>query len=379
MQTREEYEKLSGFIKFCDVIEIDQKYKVHQFGHIIEENSLLKEFISEEILTLKPNETKKYISYAFRSSFPVLFFLNSNYIVKLTITGIFEVFDHDLNALISYAPTKELDHNEIASLKSKHIYHYRYLKDEQLKINLAPRIKIVLKKKSNDNNKIFLDMPAGKAISSLEFKKDTVLVKFKGSHYSKMILDYDLNIKEIEFHGLVKKDLQINSTLKNIKDYRSFLDKLTDNFELYKLMNDSKFKIKITEKDFNYHLDIIKKVINHKDKIHNLINTVNNEFIKIKPNTYFTQILSDMFRYSDGNAVCMSNNNTIPKPEAYNLMNDYNFDPRVNSDYIHGDYRPIEILLELKKKNIDPIDDDTIKRLIKLDKLADSMNDFFEQ
>lgn len=378
MQTREEYEKISGFVKQCDVIEIDHKYKVHQFGHTIQDNILFKDFISEEVLTLKPNETKKYISYAFRSSFPVLFFLNSNYIVKLTVTGIFEVFDYDFNPLTSYAPIKECDHNEIASLKSKHLYHYRYLKDEQFKINLAPRIKIVLKKKINSNNKIFLDMPAGKAISSLEFKKDTVLIKFKGSHYSKMIVDYDFNIKEIEFHGLVKKDLQINSTVKDIKDYSSFLDKLSDNFELYNLMHDSKFKMKITENDFNYHLDIIKKVINHKDKINNLTNTINHEFEKIKPNTYFTQIFSGMFRYSHGEAGCITNTDQIPEPEAYNLINDYNFNPRVNKDYIYADYKPIEALLEIEKKNIDPIDNDTIKKLIELDKLADSMNNFFE-
>ena len=78
-------------------------------------------------------------------------------------------------------------------------------------------------------------------------------------------MDDNFNILEIDFHHSMKKKLNIISPLKNINGYKDMLNKLSNNFDWYYLLNDSNYKIKIKEEDFNKHLNIIKSITLNKD------------------------------------------------------------------------------------------------------------------
>lgn len=145
-------------------------------------------------------------------------------------------------------------------------------------------------------------------LTSLKFEKDNIIATFKGTSYSKMILDYEYNIKEIQLSKNLVKTLNIESENRyyNIKDYDDLTKKiklsLGEKLDLYSLTHDSNYKFKDIENKFNRDLSYL-KILTEKRSEFFLMQ--NNQIEKINYiSNYFKNFLSPIIfnTYLDSNS-----------------------------------------------------------------------------
>lgn len=139
-------------------------------------------------------------------------------------------------------------------------------------------------------------------LTSLIFEKDNIIASFKGTSYSKIILDYEYNIKEIQLSKTLIKTLNIDSEKKyyNIKNYDDLTKKikvgLGEKLDFYSLTHDSNYKFKDSENKFNRDLNYLKILTekrnefflmgsNQKEKINYIANYFKNFLSPIVLNT----------------------------------------------------------------------------------------------
>lgn len=356
-------------IEKSGLINIENKYDSYLVDDSLCHALRFKSFIEKEVTKLKLNETRSYICHVLTNTCiqPTLFFLNDSYLVRLTGGKYLAVFDHSLNLLFSYSPIKTEKGLGINFFYGEKIKTY---KNEYMNLFMYPlrkNISVVINLTNNNEEKIVLEMPKNKAITSLTFEKDEVIVKFKGSFYSKMILDYDCNIKTIDFHGSMKKKLSIETKINNIKNYSHLLSSLEENFDLYSLLNDAKFNTKMKEVDFNNHLEIIKMIIEKRNEINLLSGKALSIFNSIKPNSFFGEtFLRDFDINVDGKRMLEEQFDikTTSKKETERLFFQYKFLMAFN---------------EIKENNILPVDVDTINKLLSVDKEIQQLVKFAEK
>lgn len=364
--------QIAEFQKHIDdskLINIENKYDSYLVDDSLCHALRFKSFIEKEVKQLKSNETRSYICHVLRNTCiqPTLFFLNSSYLVRLTGGKYLAVLDHSLNLLFSYSPIKKDSELGINFFYGEKIKTY---KNEYLNVFMYPlrkNVSLVLNLVNNDENQFVLDMPKSKAITSITFEKEEIIVKFKGSFYSKMILDYDYKIKTIDFHGSTKKKLSIETKINNVNNYSHLLSSLSENFELYSLLNDANFDTKMKEVDFNNHLEIIKTLVEKRSEINQLSNQVTSIFESIKPNAFFGETFMRDFDINvDGKRMLEEQFNikTTSKKETERLFFQYKFLMAFN---------------EIKNKKIEAVDVDTINKLLNIDNEIKKLTTFVEK
>lgn len=230
------------------------------------------EFISyfkNEILNIENEEIKYYLIGT--GTIPHLFFANSKYLIYVNVnhtflkTLSFMVYDNNIKPIFRYNSEldKETKIHTIFAAKPNYNYYYttcNYKKENPPRIIVEPKGFVINIEEDNTNKISLLAEGEKKNINEIEYTKDTIIASFTNSFYNKIILDYNFKILEIDFHHSMKKKLNILSSLENISSYKDMLNKLSDNFDWYKLLNDSNYKMKIKEKDFKKHLNIIKSI-----------------------------------------------------------------------------------------------------------------------
>lgn len=285
--SQEKYDFFKKMVSQFNIIDISDKIKINiNFFLEIKENKELKNFLLSEMKRLKKGEKRKYITYS-ETIKPMFFFLSEKYITYVNAEHSIFVYDNNFNENFLFSS----HNNEVE--KQKLFRSYFMVFDNKLSLsvsntelnnlndsltfNLTNKASVIINR--SDKNKFNIDMKTSSKLVSIEFKKDTIVAKFKKSLYQSIILDQECNILEIEFHGITKERLSLHSKIYNIIDYSHLMSSLSENFELYTLINDSKFHSKTTEQHFNTHIDFIKKlninkelIINNSKKILNLMN-----------------------------------------------------------------------------------------------------------
>lgn len=256
------------------------------------DNINLFNFFEKEFETIKPEETKTYIIHDLEykeyinsdNKYPVIFFLNSNYILKI-VKSRFTFYDKKFNYLCAYYSAIEqtgsiyhgdesIDYSKklkasIFRIETNNLYkdnHY----DQRPAINIHKKMSLSIKPSyyGYDSYKIHLNMSKTKKIESIAIddKLETFTVYFQSSFYMKMIFDYSFNILAVDFSSIVKNKLNLTS-LKNVNSYQSLLNAITDNIDIYTLTTDNQYSLKMNEKDFNFHINVIKGIVNNRKKI----------------------------------------------------------------------------------------------------------------
>lgn len=188
-------------------------------------------------------------------------------------------------------------------------------------------------------------------LTSLKFEKDNIVASFKGTSYSKMILDYEYNIKEIQLSKTLIKTLNIESEKKyyNIKDYDDLTKKikisLEEKLDLYSLTNDSNYKFKDIENKFNRDLSYL-KVLTEKRSEFFLMQ--NNQIEKINYiSNYFKNFLSPiMFNtYLDSNSTLSKKLINSYSKEQIDLIKNYD-NPFLEKYFINDKREQLEITIQ---------------------------------
>lgn len=334
--------------------EEELKYNSYMYDPFFENDFI--NYFSNEFKKLKIGEVKKYLL----KTEPELnlFMINNNYLIHSTNGYTFNVFDKNFREICFYS----LDEDEVRNpylgtfRSTKTDYFNRRNSHYTFEIKPNSDLSILISSEKNkDKNTIKLYYKGTNQLESIQFLKDHIEAKFKSSFYQKMKLDHDLNILSIDFSSKIKKELNIKAPIKNIKNYQSLIKSLETNFDLYNLINDSKFNLKLTESEFKKHASVIEEIVNKKDNILNFFYMLDD--LNIKP--------SYQIPFEDHTSDCRKYLNT----GYYDIVNKGGSDGS-DRDYIKG---LLSYLFYIKENNINPIDNNLVEKLerihINVDKL----------
>lgn len=302
MITQDKYLQFKNLVSYFNIIDISEKININIEFHFFEikKNKELKQFLINEMKTLKKEEKRKYIAYS-KNMAPIFFFLSEKYITYVNAKHGIYVYDHKFNDNFFYfAKNNELK-------EQNDFYSYFVVFDNKLSLSISNNElnkindilsfnltnKALINITRSHKNKFNIDMKTSSKLVSIEFKENTIIAQFQKSLYKSIILDNNCNILEIKFHGTTKKRLSLYSRIYKITNYSQLISSLEDSFELYSLINDSKFNNKTTEDHFNIHIDFIKKFNKHRDMViknsEHIINLMN-DFNYYKENMFFQNI-----------------------------------------------------------------------------------------
>lgn len=322
--SQEKYDFFKKMVSQFNIIDISEKININiKFRFLeIKENKELKIFLLSEMKNLKNGEKRKYITYS-ETMTPMFFFLSEKYITYVNTEHSIFVYDNKFNENFLFSSHNDevekafrsyfmvFDNKLSLSVSNTDLNNL----NDSLTFNLTNKASVIINRADKNKNKFNIDMKTSSKLVSIEFKKDTIIAKFKKSLYKSIILDKECNILEIEFHGITKERLSLHSKLYHITDYSHLISSLSENIELYTLINDSKFHSKTTEQHFNTHIDFIKKlninkelIINNSQKILNLMNDFpsyketmlfqnidNLELLNLNFYNYFSKKLTDKY------------------------------------------------------------------------------------
>lgn len=324
--------------------EEELKYNSYMYEPFFENNFI--NYFSNEFKTLKVGEVKKYLL----NTDPELnlFMINNNYLIHSTNGYTFNVFDKNFNEICFYSLDEDEAGNPyISTFNSTKADYFNY-GNSYYTFEIKPNsdLSILISSENNkDRKSIKLYYKGTNQLESIQFFKDHIEAKFKSSFYQKMKLDLDLNILSIDFSSKIKKELNIKSPIKNIKNYQSLIKSLETNFDLYNLIKDSKFNLKLTESEFKKHNSVIEEIVNKKDDILNFFYMLDD--LNIKPSYLipFEYNLSDCKKYLNTG--------------YYDIVNKSGTDGS-ERDYIKG---LLSYLFYIKENNINPIDNNVVEKL----------------
>lgn len=346
-----------------------------------ESNPEFVEFFRNELLSIENDNYKAYIIET--DNIPHLFFGTKEYLMYLNINPAFYnesrvvIFNSNIEHLFKYKidlsyKVEKNDFSEIHASNNLCNYFYSTIgyakKIEPRVINELKDYTITTYKK---NKKITIQSNSKKNISDIKYTKDSIMVSFNNSFYNKMFLDYDFNINSLDFHHSIKKNLNISSEFKNIKDFNSIMKNLKDNFEWYKLLNDSNYKMPINENDFNHHLNVIKcftknkeDIINHSMKIFNFYE--NYKFDLDMFNLFRTKFIEkNLFYMNFSESVIGINPFKTLNYIGFDNFNKYSFDKKDTPEILTKIFATL-LMLKYKKQN--PIPIGLIKHVIEVSK-----------
>lgn len=279
------YDTFKKLIKPLNVIDLSNDFSVSNkiFNYTIpnfSEYSKLKDFFESEFKTVRLGERRTYIIHG-NKKLSYFFILTSDYLFYVNVSYNVIVYDNKLNHFFShgfytnaYSDSKLYKNNQRFFAEDEEM-HFYYDNNDELYDKDTIRLRInknsFLEQHRNKikDNKYSFFMNSTTPLTSIEYTKDTIISSFKSSLYSHIIMDYDFNILDMKFHKLVSKvnnfDTDINT--KGIKDYADLMKRFENSLDMYKLMNDKNFKMKINEKKFNAHIEFIKKFTINKKTI----------------------------------------------------------------------------------------------------------------
>lgn len=301
--SQEKYDYFKKMVSQFNIIDISEKININvSFVFEIKENKVLKTFLINERKNLRNNEKRKYIIYSDKLT-PIIIFLSETYFILVDVRYPLRVYDKQFNEIILYLANydEKKPTNDFLSYfsvfydsisLSVNNYEKNKLKDN-LTFNLTKKASVKIQRSDKNKNTFFIDMKLSSKLVSVEFREDKIIAKFEKSLYKTIVLDSNCNILEVDFHVFTKKRLSLNSKINNITDYSSLMSSLSDNFDLYTLVNDSKFHSKTTEQHFNTHIDFIKKLNAHKQLVIDngqIILNLMNDFSSYKETMLFQNV-----------------------------------------------------------------------------------------
>lgn len=230
---------------------------------IPENQNAMYKILYDASLSLK-DRTQKFFLHETKlpDSDYTLFIVSKNYIIKTT-GRYFSVMDIHSNFLFIIRP---------------YDFENDYFKFDFFKnIKRKPDFTMISNKfslKIKNNNKFRIK--SSLCLTGLLFKPDYIEALFSSKFpCSSIKLDYQYNILEAQLNNQLKNTLNININKKiqydNIKNYSDLINKINlsieENLDIYTLINDEKFKLRISESKFHRDLEYIKSITLKKEEM----------------------------------------------------------------------------------------------------------------
>lgn len=229
------------------------------------------------------------------------------------------------------------------------------------------------------NNTISISSPA-LSLTSVRFEENEITATFKGTFYSRLILDYNFNLKFLELNKSLKTEFGINNVLNfdNVKNHsdliKSFETTFKDQIEIFTLINDSKLKIKGSEQKFNRDLAYIKALTERKDSIFNIFSSEHTDLKEFY--TYYKNYSGIIREYlSEHN----TNEDKINYLNNHPIFSKYEkiFGIDKNKNLIRTRYHNIlEFLYQNKESNNKFINNNMLRSYERISKECESILDF---
>lgn len=230
-------------------------------------------YFKSEISKIQDGELKYYLIKT--KEIPHLFFANSKNLIHVNVSPVFMksltfvVYDSEIKNIFRYNTEldKETMIHTVFSNKPKFNYYYSALnfkKEVSPRVIFEPEGYVINVIKGSYDKLYVVNNQSMNVIEEIEYKKDFIIAKFSNSFYNKIVFDYNFKILEIDFHHTIKKKLNILNSIKDIVDYTDMVRKLKDNFDWFRLLNDSNYKLKNKEEDFKKHINLVTSVTKNK-------------------------------------------------------------------------------------------------------------------
>lgn len=327
-------------------------------------------YFSSEFKKIASDQTKIYVTKNDEDVDINLYIMSQDYLVRLKAVNTFQIFNKNLDYIGAYSLDTYSNKSHkiqpescsISLFNSEKINYSCHMNESSFKIRTNEDLSIIKTSRDSEDNVIQLQGTGNNQITSVQYNEENIIVKFKGSFYQKLILDYEFNILEIDFHSKIKSKLNIGTPLLNIKSYEDLMKSSSEHFEFYSLINDSNFPIKLKEHDFQKHLSIIKEITSNKNDIFELL-SLSEEF-NIKP-----QFTMQNGAYSTG-----SEREELEKLCEKYLNHTYTkiiVESQKTHSFKYYMKDIIMFLLTIKENNIFPIDIPVIK---KIDEISSKIN-----
>lgn len=365
------------------------KYKDSNFSDSLK----LFYFFEKELDQLQPEEIKTYIIHNLENQFPIIFFLNSKYILKI-VEGKFIFYNTHFKYLCSYYSSIEqtgsiyhgdeaIDYTKklkasIFKIEADKLYKDNYY-NQQPAINIHDKMSFSIKPIYSGYSyyRINFNMSKTKKIESIviDDSSETFTVYFQSSFYMKMVLDYSFNIIAVDFSAIVKNKLKLTA-LKNVNSYQTLLNAITENIDIYTLTTDNQYSLKMNEKDFNIHMEIIKGIINNRKLIvkHYALIAKTIDDLSIEHDyalSYsYAALVNERYEYFDYSKKIFGIN------PFENINTKRSWTTQIPPEMTHRQsyFAPLSVLLEFESRKINPFDENIFNNIISIQKNIEKIN-----
>lgn len=344
-----------GAINFPESIKIDNflERDSYTLDDGLDSDSLdVYKFLNKSALALKDNEEVIFYKDTFWDC--VLFLISNKHIIYISGKRA-KFMNNQCNLLF------EINFNnpsEIFFMMNSHVFYMNKVKNEkQGELSLLCNqndTKLLVK------GKLLRLKDSSLNFTSIEFKDSTLIATFKNAFYSKIIFDYDFNIKEIEISKSLKTKLNISSktNLTNISCYEDLINEMNklldpEILNLYNLVNDTQFKFKDNKNKFIRDIAYIKELVAHKESLFNFHNK----------NIHDIQNLFNY--YKKGLLPINESKNDIKHLEKYGLENSNlsKYLSVYDDRQLYTYYKKLLLLTVMKNYNVKLVNDDLISKL----------------
>lgn len=255
--------KVEFFPETCSGMNFFNREFFKEEPEIPENQNIMYKILYDASLSLK-NGAQKFFLHETKLPNPdyTLFIVSKNYIIKTT-GRFFSVMDIHSNYLFIMMPYHfENDH-----------FKFNFFKNTKRKPDFTMVSNNFALKIKNSN---MFRIKSSLCLTGLLFKPDYIQALFSSEFPCSIIkLDYQYNILEAQLNNKLKKTLNININKKiqynNIKNYSDLISQinlsLEEELDLYTLINDEKFKLKVSEAKFYRDLEYIKTINSKKEEI----------------------------------------------------------------------------------------------------------------
>lgn len=344
-----------GAINFPESIKIDNflERDSYTLDDGLDSDSLdVYKFLNKSALALKDNEEVIFYKDTFWDC--VLFLISNKHIIYISGKRA-KFMNNQCNLLFEI----NFDNpSEIFFMMNSHVFYMNKVKNEkQGELSLLCNqndTKLLVK------GKLLRLKDSSLNFTSIEFKDSTLIATFKNAFYSKIIFDYDFNIKEIEISKSLKTKLNIssNTNLTNISCYEDLINEMNklldpEILDLYNLVNDTQFKFKDNKNKFIRDIAYIKELVAHKESLFNFHNK----------NIHDIQNLFNY--YKKGLLPINESKNDIKHLEKYGLENSNlsKYLSVYDDRQLYTYYKKLLLLTVMKNYNVKLVNDDLISKL----------------
>lgn len=220
---------------------------------------------------VKENKAKEKIAYFFSTN--NYYYLSSSLVIIKKEEGFvffssriprYKIFDNEMNFI----------HETIINNNKK----TSVITSKNFKISPKESFKIYINNNKSDKNYVYKDALSKKEevylfemygsykIKQVELKKDEIHVFYTYSKYSKIIFDYNYNMKYVELaYSYYNKYREFISNRKMVASNLSEVEKrLEDMFEMYQMVHDKKPDF-ITQEAYDKQIEILKKIVENRE------------------------------------------------------------------------------------------------------------------